>query len=77
MESSTSDAFSSESESEKPKRDEPRKKKIRFSAAQISRLQSMYDSGTRGTGEKDLPVIKKVAKEAGLQIPQVKVCSTE
>ena len=70
----TSDSVSTSSSSDvEPVRNEPRKKKIKFFPAQISCLKAMYDSGMKSTAEKDLPLIKKAAKDAKLDVPQVKV----
>ena len=71
---STSDSVSTSSSSDvEPVRNEPRKKNIKFSPAQISCLKAMYDSSMKSTAEKDLPLIKKAAKDAKLDVPQVNV----
>ena len=78
MASSASDGtFSSTTSDVDEAKDEPRKKKIKFTCHQVSRLQAMYACGTRGTGKMDLPSIKKAATDTGLQIAQIKVTRRE
>ena len=47
-----------------------------FSQVQVLGLKAMYDSGMKNNREKDLPLIRKVAKDTGLQIAQVNVYVT-
>ena len=75
MDSSASDdPVSSDSEAIK---DEPKKKKIKFTPVQISRLQAMYACGTQGTGQMHLSSIQRAARDTGLEIAQVKVRKNE